>query len=41
VGFDNLTCFYRNFKKHTGYSPVEYRGRMRDRLFTDEEIMME
>jgi AraC-like DNA-binding protein len=41
VGFDNLTYFYRNFKKHTGYSPVEYRRRMRDRLFTDEEIMME
>ena len=25
VGFDNLTYFYRHFKKHTGYSPVEYR----------------
>lgn len=41
VGFDNLTYFYRNFKKHTGYSPVEYRRMMRGRLFTDEEIMME
>lgn len=25
VGFDNLTYFYRHFKKHTGYSPVEYK----------------
>jgi len=25
VGFDNLTYFYRHFRKHTGYSPVEYR----------------
>lgn len=23
VGFDNLTYFYRHFKKHTGYSPIE------------------
>lgn len=29
VGFDNLTCFYRNFRKHTGVSPVEYRCRTR------------
>jgi two-component system response regulator YesN len=25
VGFDNLTYFYRHFKKHTGLSPLEYR----------------
>ncbi len=41
VGFDNLTYFYRNFKKHTGQSPVEYRRRVRERLFTDDEMMME
>lgn len=29
VGFDNLTYFYRNFNKHTGYSPIEYRKMMR------------
>ncbi len=32
VGFDNLTYFYRHFKKHTGYSPIEYKRMMRDSL---------
>ena len=30
VGFDNLTYFYRHFKKHTGFSPIEYRRRVKD-----------
>ncbi|HOS39358.1 MAG TPA: AraC family transcriptional regulator [Spirochaetota bacterium] len=38
VGFDNLTYFYRTFKKHIGYSPVEYRRMAADRLFTEEEM---
>lgn len=29
VGFDNLTYFYRHFRKHTGYSPIEYKRIMR------------
>jgi AraC-like DNA-binding protein len=29
VGFDNLTYFYRHFKKHTGFSPIEYRRRVK------------
>ncbi|HOO71745.1 MAG TPA: helix-turn-helix domain-containing protein [Spirochaetota bacterium] len=30
VGFDNLTYFYRNFKKKTGYNPTDYRKMRRD-----------
>ena len=30
VGFDNLTYFYRHFKKQTGYSPIEYRRMFRN-----------
>ncbi len=33
VGFDNLTYFYRNFKKNTGYSPIEYKRLCRDNPF--------
>ncbi len=36
VGFDNLTYFYRHFKKHTGYSPIEYKRMMRDGLVGPE-----
>ena len=32
VGFDNLTYFYRHFKKHTGYSPIEYKRMARNAL---------
>lgn len=43
VGFDNLTYFYRHFKKHTGYSPIEYKRIMRDSLIgqdfsTEDEV---
>lgn len=41
VGFDNLTYFYRHFKKHTGLSPIEYRRRAKESIQvfvgTDEE----
>jgi AraC-like DNA-binding protein len=41
VGFDNLTYFYRHFKKQTGLSPIEYRRRAKEgiQVFvgTDEE----
>lgn len=30
VGFDNLTYFYRHFRKHTGFSPIEYRRMVKD-----------
>jgi AraC-like DNA-binding protein len=30
VGFDNLTYFYRHFKKKTGYNPTDYRKMKRD-----------
>jgi len=32
VGFDNLTYFYRHFKKHTGFSPIEYKRMTRNAL---------
>jgi AraC-like DNA-binding protein len=32
VGFDNLTYFYRHFKKHTGYSPIEYKRMARNAI---------
>jgi AraC-like DNA-binding protein len=32
VGFDNLTYFYRHFKKHTGFSPIEFRRMARKSL---------
>ncbi len=41
VGFDNLTYFYRHFKKHTGYSPIEYRSMVRENAIPipiDDEI---
>jgi len=41
VGFDNLTYFYRHFKKHTGYSPIEYKNMMRENAIPipiDDEI---
>ncbi|OHD70528.1 MAG: hypothetical protein A2W19_08980 [Spirochaetes bacterium RBG_16_49_21] len=38
VGFDNLTYFYRNFKKHTGYSPIEYKRMVRKSLLAFEGI---
>lgn len=28
VGFDNLTYFYRHFRRQTGYTPIEYRNSM-------------
>ena len=30
VGFDNLTYFYRHFKKKTGFNPTEYRKMKRN-----------
>jgi len=36
VGFDNLTYFYRHFKKHTGYSPIEYKRMSRNALLVTE-----
>ncbi len=30
VGFDNLTYFYRHFKRVTGYNPTEYRKNRRE-----------
>lgn len=32
VGFDNLTYFYRHFRRHTGYTPIEYRNCMQTSL---------
>lgn len=32
VGFDNLTYFYRYFKKLTGYSPLEFKQKIRNNL---------
>jgi AraC-like DNA-binding protein len=41
VGFDNLTYFYRHFKKVTGYSPADYRARKRDSLYRFDSVSEE
>jgi AraC-like DNA-binding protein len=39
VGFDNLTYFYRLFKKQTGLAPNEYRNRLQGKIFKDEALL--
>jgi two-component system response regulator YesN len=41
VGFDNLTYFYRLFKKQTGLAPNEYRNRLQGKIFKDESSMLD
>ncbi|MBN2158778.1 MAG: helix-turn-helix domain-containing protein [Spirochaetes bacterium] len=38
VGFDNLTYFYRHFKKHTGYSPIDFRRRAAESMNVFDDI---
>jgi AraC-like DNA-binding protein len=41
VGFDNLTYFYRLFKKQTGLAPNEYRNRLQGKIFKDEASILD
>ena len=41
VGFDNLTYFYRLFKKQTGLAPNEYRNMLQGKIFKDESGILD